>query len=193
MNGTCTKIQSPHGLWSWRKNSTVRARCELWPLCVFHWRNIMHVDCSGPTGGAEPLCAVLLHAVQFDTGKPEDAFQSWAWVGDAAWYRGDSHGAKWHGALCPLLMRFGPTAGAQDPGRMSPPGRSQHTTLVSRLLRKGCLRTPSGVDILSPTANTSYPFFKPVNVIDDKWYWYIHCKIINILAYVGGGATLISV
>lgn len=65
-------------------------------------------------------------------------------------------------------MRFGPTAGAQDPGRMSPPGRSQHTTLVSRLLRKGCLRTPSGVDILSPTANTSYPFFKPVNVIDDK-------------------------
>lgn len=24
MNGICTKIQSPHSLWSWRKNSTVR-------------------------------------------------------------------------------------------------------------------------------------------------------------------------
>lgn len=38
----------------------------------------MYGDCSGLTGGAKLLRAVLLQAVQLDPGKLEAAFQSWA-------------------------------------------------------------------------------------------------------------------
>ena len=91
----------------------------------------MYGDCSRPTGDTKLLHAVLLHTVQLDPGKPEAAFQRWARVGDAARHRGDPHGVKGHGALCPLLTRFGPTAVSQDPGRMSAPGRIQHMTLLA--------------------------------------------------------------
>lgn len=128
---------------SWRRNSAVQGCCEhgLWLLCVFYWGDFMYGDCSGPTGGAKLFHAVLLHVVQLDPRKPEAAFQSWAWVGHAAWYRGDSHGVKWHGALCPPLMSLGPSAGSQDPGHMSAPGRIQHMISV--------------IDSLPPTANVS--------------------------------------